>query len=219
MDICDSYHRDTEGFNAMARRQVGKQPGLLHAYRKAALEAGAKKTKAGKEIEVTHPLVPFRTVQDWWTEGKWTKDDAVTTTAGARPYLNRVQEDIFVHFCLQACMLGAALRLTEVKLKCKVMAQQNGTLRRSSEKFNTSMRGWLPLFLARANDVAKHEGYGDNAVSVGTARRTGGRAAQVLVVAKKGKGLSQSRARSLKPGPIIDFAENVIQPYLKARRI
>ncbi len=82
MDICDSYHRDTEGFNAMARRQVGKQPGLLHAYRKAALEAGAKKTKAGKEIEVTHPLVPFRTVQDWWTEGKWTKDDAVTTTAG-----------------------------------------------------------------------------------------------------------------------------------------
>jgi hypothetical protein len=213
IDICNDYHQRQDYYDAQAAAAPGnsKKSGLLFAYRKAA---------HGK---TEHKLTPFRTVERWWANGKWRQKGAATEKGGAPKYLTREQEDVMVHFCLQAAVAGFAIRVSEIKMRARMIAKVNGTLSRiigtaggAGGKRQATMDGWFLGFLKRANRIAEVDGHGADAVSTIAKRHRGGRLAKVLQVKKKGQGLSVSRLKNLRPVPIKIWAEDVINPFLAA---
>ena len=65
----------------------------------------------------------FDTIRRWYAKEAWRKD---RYSAGKSRYLTPPQELVFAHFVVQAAAAGAALRVSDIKLRAKALAKVNG---------------------------------------------------------------------------------------------
>jgi hypothetical protein len=199
--VCNMYSQRKPEFDRKAEEHSSSNiSGLKMAYD----EAGDKD-------------LSFRTIQDWWKKDIFALKPEERPKCGTQPYLCVEQEDLFVHFILQAASVGLPLRISEIKLRARQVAIENGTLK----DMETNMDSWFVGFMKRANStVARTENGGQSGAITGldiTSRiGKGGRIQKVLITRRKGQGLSSAREHSLHPTTIKDFAINVLGSFLTA---
>ena len=200
VEICESYSLHKAAFDGKAAaHKVHGIKGLRIAFN-----------------EAKKPELAYDTTRRYWTTNKWTLPMDEWQKAGGQPTLDPDQEEVLIHFCLQLAGVGFPIRVSELKLRVRKIAEKNGTLKKDGSKLD----GWFKGFMERANSIipslSVQAALGTEGLQTAEVYDKGGRPAAVIVSRKKGQGLSTAREKSLNPATIKDFSVNIIGKILSA---
>jgi len=195
ISICQTYYDHKDYYDELGEAENPTTSGLRYCF---------------KKVKNKFPKATMGRVRDWWKNGTWHKSRA--DMRRGKSLLTPSQERVLAHYVIQSAVAGKAMRVSEIKLRARWIAEKNGV----KVKKGSQMRKWFEGWLQRTNKYASENKMGVEVKKHTDARiKHNGKPVLALKVRHKGRALSNARARALNPTSISGFEKKCVTPFLE----